>query len=150
MLSQALAENGWRKALQAMQNKDLEAFSKDWAPDIVAEFPAGMPYGGVWRGKELLRGFFQAVFDWNVTMETTLEHVAVYAPASILGTMRLYGEWSASETSVLGQHLDTRVLTVSEMRAGKVVFMRNFYADVPAMMEHYAGIRVPSRIPARI
>lgn len=144
MLAELIAKRRMTKLFEAFEDKDIEGLLSFWDDDVVLEFPAGLPMAGEWHGRDAVRALFEEVFAHNSSLQITLHHVAILHP-SPTGRARVYCEWSAVETGIDGDVVQTDVLSVAETRRWRAVRSTDYFSNVPGLAAHYATMPLPSR-----
>lgn len=145
MIAEMVVRRRMRTFLDAFERKDVDGLSALWADDVVVEFPAGVPMAGTWRGKEEVRGLFEAIFAHNKRLRFTLRHVTVSGAWSPTGRSTVMIEWDAEEERPDGHTLTMRVVSVAESRWWRGVRSRDYFSDVPAVAAYYQDIALPAR-----
>lgn len=149
MIAAMLARREMARFLKAFEHKDFDGMAGSWAPDVVMEFPAGLPMAGSWCGKEEVRSLFEAIFDYNEELHFTLRDVAVTHPWSPSGDMTVIALWDYEERSKGGDLATGSVVSTAECHHWKGVHTRDYFFDVPGLAHHYADIELPARPGSR-
>jgi uncharacterized protein len=115
---------------RVINRKDLDAWMGYWADDAVFEFPGRTPISGRFVGKPSIEAWWRRFFDRMATIRFTPKRVAVANPlALVLGSTTMFAEIEVEVTSKDGVRSRAELVTVTRLRHGKAVFVRDYFFD---------------------
>lgn len=113
-----------------INRKDLAAWMRYWADDAVFEFPGRTPISGRFAGKPAIEAWWRRFFERMATVRFKPTRVAVANPiALVLGTTTMFAEIEVEVTSKEGIRSRAELVTVTRLRRGKAVFVRDYFFD---------------------
>lgn len=127
------------KFIEAYAAKDLDAVMGFYGTDAVVEWPAGLPFAGTWKGEEL-RSVFRAIFDANTSMTFDIREVAVAHGLSPTGHVTGFVQTRFKAVGVDGHVVETESLNVTTTEHWQMLSDKQFFFDMPAMIEHYKNM----------
>jgi len=111
---------------------DMAGVTGSYAPDIVIEEAASLPFGGVYRGLEGFSAFLQAFTGcWEHFTNADLQ--ILDAGETVVGMSRLQAR------SKSGVEVDVPLAEFFRVRDGKIVELRPFYFDGDAIIQAIRG-----------
>ncbi len=129
MLGAILAQRAVRNAFDAIGRHDVEALVAMFDEDGVFEFPGNTVVAGQFRGKEVIRAWFQRFFDRMPVIQFTLRHVSVANIFALGATNVLHVEWSVKETDREGHSYQLTGVTAFDVGGGKARKVRDYIFD---------------------
>lgn len=130
MIGAFLAKRNIPKALEALNNRDLEAFLKDWAEDATLVHPGDVPgVSGTHSGKSAIRAFYRRELEQFPKLRITPKHIAISSILDLTGNNVVAMHWDADLTNGDGFRLQNSGVSILTIRDRKVVRMQNFVFD---------------------
>lgn len=136
-------EGSIARSYEAISRKDLDAVMSSWADDGVFEFPGHTPISGRHEGKEGVRAFFKQIFDGLESTRFTVRHAAMANPIGLTWSNVMYVEWTVADTTHDGVTVLLDGISAFRFRAGKVVYVRDYFFDTTALDALWARSAVP-------
>lgn len=145
MIAEMMARRTMTQFIEAVERKDLAGALRFSAADVVVEMPAGGPLSGAWCGRDEVRRLFAAIFEHNESLHYRLRDLAVIRGWSPTGSMKIFAEVDMEQRGYDGDVLEVTAVIIGETRRWKTTRERMFFSDLPAILKHYAGLRVPAK-----
>ncbi len=93
-------------------------------------FPGRTPISGRFVGKPAIEAWWRRFFERMATVHFKPTRVAVANPlALVLGTTTMFAEIEVEVTSKDGIRSRAELVTVTRLRRGKAVFVRDYFLD---------------------
>ncbi|WP_405929820.1 nuclear transport factor 2 family protein [Streptomyces griseus] len=99
-----------------------------FAPDVVLQQAAALPYGGVWRGHRGMERFFLAMSDIWATFELVEQDFLATGEISVVHTI------VRARSRATRRELTFPILQTLTVRDGRISEIRPFYWDTDAVV----------------
>jgi len=130
MIGAIMAKRKARASFECLNRRDIEGFLADWAEDAHMIHPGDVPgISGEMEGKEAAREWLQKFLDRFPGIAFSLTSVCVENIFAFGGTNMVIAEWDIVLNGHQGQEWRNRGITVSSVRKGKVMQVRNYIFD---------------------
>jgi ketosteroid isomerase-like protein len=137
MIAVLLAKRGVRAAFDKLNRRDLDSFMARWHDDATFVFPGDVAASGVYRGKDLIRVWFEGLLEQFPRIRFTVQHVAAERQFDMLGDNVLYAHWDVDLVNRDGFAARNTGVTVITARRGKVVRAEDFVFDTGETFRTY-------------
>ena len=122
LIMKATAANGFK----ALNNRDVDAFLKDWHKDAVFIYPGSSDMSGEFRGIDVIRSWWEKFFArfHNVHFECKgvyIRNIFAFGPSN---EVALY--WNVSVTTPDGKVFENTGTSIVKVKHGKVVSFQDF------------------------
>jgi ketosteroid isomerase-like protein len=119
-----------QRLFEAVTRRDATTLLDTYAPDVVIDEPAFLPYGGIYHGHE---GALQHAKGFIATWDAlqTLQDREMHPKIAVAGE-EIIVQWRLTATAPTGLHLDLPVVDVISLHAGRATSLRMFHADPTA------------------
>jgi len=116
--------------MNEMNRRDIPKLLSHWADDAVFIYPGNMSVSGRMEGKKAIEEFFQKFMDqfpeFHSTIKNTyVKNIFALGPSNIVAM-----ECESVFTNRNGEVFENSVVSIAEVRWGKVVSMQDYYFDV--------------------
>jgi ketosteroid isomerase-like protein len=139
MIAVLLAKRGVRAAFDKLNRRDLDGFMARWHDDATFVFPGDVAASGVYRGKDLIRVWFEDLLEQFPRIRFTVQHVAAERQFDMLGDNVLYAHWDVDLVNRDGFAARNTGVTVITTRRGKVVHAEDIVSDTGTVFRAYWG-----------
>ena len=130
MIGALLAKQRIPEGMKALNQKNLDAFLKDWADEAVLVYPGDIPgISGTHTGKAAIREFYQRDFEQFPELQITPKHVAVTNLFDMTGNNVVIVDWEAEATNRDGFQIQNSGVSVMKIKGGKGVHIRQYIFD---------------------
>ena len=144
MIGAILAKRNIPKAIEALNNRDLETFLKGFADDAVLKHPGDVPgVSGTHTGKSAIRDFYQYELEQFPKLRLSPKHIAVDNILDMRGNNVVIMHWEADVTNREGFRLLNSGVSVMTIKDRKVVHMQNFVYDTGENFRKVWGNKKP-------
>ena len=118
-----------RRAFDAFNRRDLDAFLAGWTEDGVYHYPGNLSVSGEKRGKQAIREFFEMMFRKFPEMKITIENIYMkdifaFGPSN---SVAVEFHWEGTRDD--GRNFDNKYVLLLHLKGGKVVEGREFCFD---------------------
>ena len=127
MIGAIIAKSRLRKAFNALNNHDLDAFISGWREDGTFIYPGDFSVSGTFQGKDAVRGWFENFFRQFPEIQFTVNYVCVDRLFDMTGTNTIAAQWDIDLTNKSGTKLQNIGINVIKLRGGKVTEVRDFF-----------------------
>ena len=130
MIGALLARRTVPKAMEALNNRDLETFIKDWADDVVLVYPGDIEgVSGTHIGKSAVRDFYERDFHQFPVLRLTPKSIAVNNIFDMTGDNIIIVQWEAEATNRTGFQIQNSGISVMKVQRGKVKHIQQYIFD---------------------
>lgn len=124
-----------RKAFEAFNRRDLDAFLSGWTEDGVFHYPGNLSVSGEKRGKAAIRDFFEMFFRKFPEMKLHVKRVYMKDIFALGPSNSVAVEFDAEGTRDDGYKSTNSYVTLLTIKGGKVVEGREFVYDYDRFRE---------------
>jgi ketosteroid isomerase-like protein len=139
MIPVLVAKRGVRAAFDMLNRRDLDGFLARWHDDATFILPGDVAASGVYRGKDLIRVWFDGFLEQLPQIRFTVKHVAAARMFDILGDNVFYAHWDIDLVNRDGFTAKNAGVTVVTTRRGKVINAEDIVFDTGATFRAYWG-----------
>lgn len=130
MIGALLLEALWkRRTERAFADRDVEAMMRLWDPHGVLEFGGTNGMSGRFVGEAEIRAWMERWFTRMRDLRVTVGRVAVARPWALGLTNTVMYELHVEETSYDGRTVSADLVSVADLRRGRLVHVRDFPFD---------------------
>jgi uncharacterized protein len=128
-----------RRLFKAVEERDVAGVLAAYAPEIIIQDAASLPYGGIYHGlegaKQHIEGAAQTWHHFKPDSEQRkMDAVFVDSGDYVIALWRLKGLKASS-----GSTLDVPTVSVYKMQDGKIVESQMFYSDTAEIVQFLEG-----------
>ncbi len=135
MIGALAARREVRKAFDAMTRQDIEAILDAGSDDAVFEFPTDTVLGGVFVGRDAIRGFYETFYARMAKTTFTIRHITVEAITAMGSSNYVHVEFVLDETDTDGNDYRLTGVTGLEIQHGKARRVKTFIFEQDRLRE---------------
>ena len=135
MLGTLIARLMTRKAFEAFNRRDLDAFLAGWTEDGVYHYPGNLSVSGAKRGKPAIREFFEHMFKRFPELKLNVKHIYMKDICAFGPSNNVAVEFDAEGTRDDGYKYQNSYVVLLTVKGGKVVEGREFVYDYEKFRE---------------
>ena len=148
MIGTWLVRRNLRRGFEALQAHDLDTFMRNFDDDIVFIYPGDIDgVSGTHRGREAVREFFDHWVDQFPIVRFDVKEVMLARSFDLVGTNTVAVESTIEATNRQGDQGAAELVTVIELRRGRVVRIQDYIFDTGDVLQRAWGVATPQ--PAR-
>ena len=130
MIGTLIVKRKTAEGFEALNQRDLDTYLKDWAKDAVLVFPGDIPnMSGVFTGKEAIRAWYQRDFEQFPTTRRRLRSVAFSNIFDMTGDNLVAVYWDFEGTSLKGVKIENSGVSMITIKRGKVTHIHIYVFD---------------------
>ena len=132
--------------IQAVQDRDVATLDRLYHDDLEFHEAASLPYGGTLKGKKVLREQLESepektwLGTWDPLQPTEAERRFDPRVVAVNGDEVVVKYWTRG-VSADGEHFESEVLALYEVRDGKFARAQMFHYDTAALNEFFGRAR---------
>lgn len=130
MIGALIAKRKIRELFEARNRGDLNAFLGAWSDDAVYIFPGEGPMSGTFRGKEVIRRWFEQFHAQFPERHFELLEAAVARPLALGATNEVAVHWRSTLCDRHGKKARNEGVTVVYVRRGAAIRIHDFIFDL--------------------
>ena len=130
MIGAILLKLAWKRNLErAFANRDVDAMLKSWDQDGVLEFGGSHDMAGRFVGRTEIGRWLERWFSGMQELHVSVGRVALARPWALTLNNTVMTELHVEEVSHAGTAVTADVLSVADVRRGKIVRTRDYPFD---------------------
>jgi len=126
MIGAVIAKRMARSAFDTLNRHDLAKSMAGWAEDATWTFPGNIPISGETKGKKAIEAAFAKWMERFPKINFTVKEVFVSNIFALGATNNIAAEWDIVETDREGKEFHNSGVTITRVKGGKVVSMRDY------------------------
>ena len=130
------------EVFDAIERRDQKRIARLFHPSIELHWPPSLPYGGALRPSDRRAPTWE---DTWIPLQPTEAERQLSPRVVAADENEVVVLWRQRGLSPRGEHLDTEVLGMYEVRNGKLLRAKMFYFDASAVTEFLAGAKASAR-----
>lgn len=135
MIGAVLAKKMAQSGFDTTNQRDLDKSMAGWAEDATWIFPGNIPISGEWKGKKAIEAGFAKWMEQFPKIHFTVKEVFVSNIFALGATNNIAVEWDIAETNLQGRESHNSGVTITKVKGGKVVAMKDYVFNTDIMKE---------------
>ena len=130
MIGTLIARKALRKAFQAVNNHDLDAFMSGWSDDGVLIYPGEFWGSGTFNGKSALTERYRKFFAQYPKISFDIQQIAAKKIFAFTGNNVIMVHWNVYLANKAGREGQNSGVSVITLKNGKAVQVKDFVFDL--------------------
>jgi len=137
MIGAIIAKRMARSAFDTLNRHDLATSIASWAEDATWTFPGDVPISGETKGKKAIEATFAKWMERFPKINFTVKDIFVSNIFALGATNNIAVEWDVVETDGEGKEFHNNGVTITRVKGGKVVSMRDYISNTDILKESW-------------
>ena len=135
MIGAVIAKRMARSGFDTLNRRELAESMTGWAEDGTWTFPGNVPISGETKGKKAIEAAFAKWMERFPKINFTVKEVFVSNIFALGATNSIATEWDIVETDREGKEFHNSGVTITRVKGGKVVSMRDYISNTDMLKE---------------
>lgn len=123
-----------------MNQRNVEKLLFHWAEEAILIYPGNMPFSGKIQGKPMLTAFFETYLEHFPSFEFTAKNTFIKNMLALGMTNTVATEVNVKYTNRYGKTFENSVMSVLELKRGKLVYDKDYYFDIDTLNKAWEGV----------